>query len=783
MSKYKMEDCGENACKADQAKGASNVKLIVHMIGNAHIDPVWLWPWQAGVDEVLATFSSAVVRCKEYPEFIFTRGEAWAYEQVRRLDPVLFKQVQELVSQGRWYITGGQWIQPDVNLPTYTGLRRQLVHGRRYFKEHFGVTPDVGYNVDSFGHPATLPDLLAAEGYIGYVFHRPQAHQVKLPAATFRWRGVNGGEVLAFRIPGAYTTRADDLYGQIMLALDVADRELGHVMCFYGVGNHGGGPTKGNIEYILEHKDAFPDAELRFSTPGAFFQAVNAKRDKLPVVETELQRTFPGCYVVMQDIKRAQRHGERLLEQAERAIERFVPPDQRNTMHQQLDQAWNDLLFTEFHDILAGTSIPGAWDSVRAMQGRARIIGEELVLQASRGYARQHMPRVNHQQITVINPGPTDFQGYIEHEPFLDFDAWNNRWLADEQGKPIAFQKVQPQSTVMLTPAIVFPLSVKAGQGVSIVLRDDPPPALRLAVPNTLTVTDQSLANEQIDVRLGEGGIAQIVCGGEPLLGTEGLRLHWREDRADTWGFHITRFAGPITDVLGGLKWTVEESGPLRGRVRAEGSFSRTSFRWTVTIHPDQPWIDMRLDLVTAERFRLLQMPIHLAKPAAKWRCGLAGGAIDRVPESVEWPLQGWAYPVWEGAGTVPVLLTQDINSASLEADRWTWSLMRATRMAWSGEDVAMYTGREDFTDQGVLRFDLRLMLLPLRELSDAQLTAQSELLVTPPVVFDRYEGMNRPPWGNNTPRRLWTPSEHRARKDGRMAHLKDTGPGGVEER
>src|SRR5215216_1657860 len=124
------------------------------MIGNAHIDPVWLWSWQAGVDEALATFRSAADRCEEYPEFVFTRGESWLFEQVERIDPELFERVRRLVESGRWHITGGQYIQPDVNLSTVMGLHRQIIHGQRYFKDRFGVSPKVGYNVDSFGHPA-----------------------------------------------------------------------------------------------------------------------------------------------------------------------------------------------------------------------------------------------------------------------------------------------------------------------------------------------------------------------------------------------------------------------------------------------------------------------------------------------------------------------------------------------------------------------------------------------------------------------------------------------------
>jgi len=89
--------------------------LTVHMIGNAHLDPVWLWRWQQGADEALATFRSAADRCDEYPEFLYTRGEAWLYRLVERLDPELFARIRCLIDRGQWHITGGQVIQPDAN--------------------------------------------------------------------------------------------------------------------------------------------------------------------------------------------------------------------------------------------------------------------------------------------------------------------------------------------------------------------------------------------------------------------------------------------------------------------------------------------------------------------------------------------------------------------------------------------------------------------------------------------------------------------------------------------
>src|SRR5687768_14021381 len=154
--------------------------MIIHMIGQAHIDPVWMWSWQAGADGALATFSSAADRCDEYPEFIFTRGEAWIYQVVERIDPELFARARGHIERGQWHVVGDQYIQPDCNLPTEEAWRQQFRHGRRYFEDRFGARSTVAFNVDSFGHPATLPDILASEGYVGYIIHRPNEAQVSL---------------------------------------------------------------------------------------------------------------------------------------------------------------------------------------------------------------------------------------------------------------------------------------------------------------------------------------------------------------------------------------------------------------------------------------------------------------------------------------------------------------------------------------------------------------------------------------------------------------------------
>jgi alpha-mannosidase len=734
--------------------------MIVHMIGNSHIDPIWLWRWEAGLDEAVATFSSAVQRCDEYPDFIYTRGEAWLYQQVERVAPDLFVRVRDLIAAGRWHVTGGQYIQPDANGPTAEGWRRQHVHGLRYFADNFGVRPTVGYNVDTFGHAATIPDMLAPLGYRAYVFSRPSERQVALPAQTFRWRGPGGAELLGFHITEAYLTHVPNLYHQVMAAVEAADPVVGHTMCFYGVGNHGGAPTKANIEYIIAHAHAFDGIELRFSTPEAFVDAIMPQRERMPVVTEELQHCFPGCYSVMHTVRQSQRRDEHLLEQCARTVDRLVDdPGERQALQEKVDRAWDDLLFTQFHDVLSGTSIPSAYPSVRAMQGRAQITGEEIITRVTRRWARAALPRINQQQIVLYNPDGEAWDGMVETEPFLDFDSWGDRWISDVDGKPVPLQHVQPEGGRFIT-RILVPAAIAAGAATQLLVRDDACPESAPFVSD-LSVSTTHLANKHLSIALGSKGIAGIAVAGEPVLGGEGVRLHLRTDHSNTWGARSDRFDEPVEAVFATDSWVVEETGPLRARVRAEGRLGGSPIRWTLTLHAGEPRLYMQLETIFSEHYRLLQMPIDLATPPQRWTAGLAGGHMERVPSPIEWPVQGWS--VAHAGGQDIALLTADAYSASLDGTHWQWTLLRTPRMAWGGDSESpVYAGRDWFADQGEQAFEIALQFGAHLQAGDLERAARQQ--VQAPIVFDRYEGMNRPAYGDNPPDHVLTWTEDKAK-------------------
>ena len=152
------------------------------MIGNAHIDPVWLWTVDEGREEVLNTYRTAIMLIREYPGYIFTSGAAATYKWVQQDDPALFADIQQAVAAGQWAIVNGWMIQPDCNIPGGESFARHALYAQRYFGELLGARARVGYNVDTFGHAGTLPQILKLSGLDYYVFFRPGRARKGAPA-------------------------------------------------------------------------------------------------------------------------------------------------------------------------------------------------------------------------------------------------------------------------------------------------------------------------------------------------------------------------------------------------------------------------------------------------------------------------------------------------------------------------------------------------------------------------------------------------------------------------
>ncbi len=345
----------------------------LHLIGHSHIDPVWLWQWPEGFAEVKATFRSALDRLAEFDDFVYTASSAAFYDWIERTDAAMFAEIKQRVTEGRWQVVGGWWVEPDCNVPCGESFARQALIGQRYFAEKLGVTASVGFNPDSFGHSGMLPQILAKSGLSAYVFMRPGPHEQGLPGRVFWWESDDGSRVLAFRIAYEYGSWGKAVDTHVRRCADEMKSPVDHLMCFYGVGDHGGGPTVENLTSIRRLREDPDLPELVFSHPERFFAAVREAGVDLPVVHSELQHHASGCYATHSGIKRWNRRAENLLLDAER----LCAVANRVTGHRTTEdftRAWKNVLFNQFHDLLPGTSIEPAYTDARDELGEATAV-------------------------------------------------------------------------------------------------------------------------------------------------------------------------------------------------------------------------------------------------------------------------------------------------------------------------------------------------------------------------------------------------------------------------
>jgi alpha-mannosidase len=415
---------------------------VLHLIGNAHLDPVWLWPWRDGCSEALTTLQSAVNFLDNEADFKFTRSSSEIYRWVQHADPRLFARIQHYVREGRWEIVGGWVEQPDCNLPSTESFVRQSLYGKGYFQREFGVDVKIGYNVDSFGHAAGLPQMLSGAGFTHYVFMRPMPWEKELPN-LFWWEAPDKSRVLTWHLPQNYGQSpyadADHLEAEIRRAAEVGFAPgMANGMFFYGVGNHGGGPTRRQLERIRQLQTDPDLPELRLSTVGEFFAAVAKEPTfgEIPTLTGELNKHAPGCYAAHRAIKRDNRRVERLLVDAELAATATQLALPASEAARPLQRNWEHLAFNQFHDILGGTCTASNDRSIRDRFGAAAHPADELkTLELHRLARAVDLRGVPEGALLVWNPLPW------KREAALSFDTFE----APNGGTPIS-QLIDPDT-------------------------------------------------------------------------------------------------------------------------------------------------------------------------------------------------------------------------------------------------------------------------------------------------------------------------------------------------
>lgn len=349
-------------------------KYCSHLIGHAHIDMNWLWDWENTLDTARRTFIQVEKFMGQYPEFCFSQSQAALYKAMEDNCPPVFESMKKMIKDGRWEVTASTWVEGDLNMASGEALIRQSLYAKQYTREKFGVESQVCWCPDTFGHPATYPQILKKCGIDYYYFCRCGKE-----APLFYWEGLDGSRVLAFNDSGYSGVVGAELISRFGHFIDfienhrkkessaggfvnsLSEYNIKEDLFSYGVGDHGGGPTSRDIEkaLALKNKDIF--SGIKFSTAHRFFDKVKKKIKDIPVIKGELNYVFEGCYTTHADIKKYNRQCENQLVTAEifaslASVFGFDYPLDK------IRQAWQNTCFNQFHDILDGSGINLGYD-------------------------------------------------------------------------------------------------------------------------------------------------------------------------------------------------------------------------------------------------------------------------------------------------------------------------------------------------------------------------------------------------------------------------------------
>ena len=331
-----------------------NLILAAH----AHIDMNWMWGWQETVAATIGTFRTMLNLMDEYKDFCFSQSQASVYKIIEDFDPELMERMKARIREGRWEITATAWVETDKNMPTTESLLRHIKYTRDYLREKWDIDPnslEIDFSPDTFGHSANIPEI-DSFGNVKYYYH---CRGLDGDETLFRWKAPSGKEMLVYREPHWYNGAVTTEIAPGLISLSKRSGGLKTGLVVYGVGNHGGGATRRDIERAIEMSEWEIYPNIKFGTLREYFKLAEAVRDNLNVLDKEMNYIFPGCYTTQSRIKLGNRKSEKALIEADiySTLAKAHLKSGYQYQYRQFEKAWQNVLFTHFHDILTGSCV------------------------------------------------------------------------------------------------------------------------------------------------------------------------------------------------------------------------------------------------------------------------------------------------------------------------------------------------------------------------------------------------------------------------------------------
>ncbi|MFK0019020.1 alpha-mannosidase [Streptomyces sp. NPDC090798] len=557
------------------AKPAHASAHTLSAAGHAHIDSAWLWPIRETKRKTSRTFSNVTALAEEYEELVFACSQAQQYEWVRDNYPHVWERIKKAVADGNWAPVGGMWVEADGNLPGGEALARQLIHGKRFFIEHFGIETKGVWLPDSFGYNAAYPQLAKLAGNDWFLTQKLSWNQTnKLPHHSFWWEGLDGTRIFT-HFPPVDTYNAEFSGKEMAHAVrNYQDKGRGTTsLAPFGHGDGGGGPTREMMERARRLASLEGSAKVRVEHPDAFFATA---REEIPGDQVwsgelylELHR---ATYTSQARTKQGNRRSEHRMREAELwATTAALNAPGYSYPYEKLDRLWKTVLLHQFHDILPGSSI--AWVHREAEAEYARVAKEVEAITA------EAVAALGTGETRVFNTSPVD------------------------------------RAEVVRT-SVGIPMYAEVPAGGSALLGAAEP-------PRPVTVEGRVLDNGLVRVELAEDGTLASVrdlTAGREVLADKGNLLRLHSDLPNYWdAWDIDKhYKNRYTDLLDAESVTVVEDGPLLGALKVERAFGKGSrIVQTITVRAGSRRIDVEteIDWHEAEKILKAAFPVDIRAP------------------------------------------------------------------------------------------------------------------------------------------------------------------------
>lgn len=710
-------------------------KNSYYLVGNAHLDPVWQWRWQEGSAEAKATVRSALDRMKEFPEFRFVCSSAIVYQWIEEFAPEMFEEVKQRVREGRFIIVGGWHVQPDCNLPSGEAFARQSLYSQRYFKETFGKTAKVGYNVDSFGHNCMLPQILKKSGMDSYIFMRPGSHEKELPSDIFEWVSPDGSSVTTYRIPEPYCfnfNSAEEVDRRRAHIDEITRTDIEAAPFFYGVGNHGGGPTIRNLEVLRAYREAHPELEMTYSDIHDFFEAVRNSGEVIPEYREDLQHHAAGCYATVKRIKNGIRRAESSLSAAEGFNILAGTLCQRKPANAKFEDAWKNVCFCHFHDSMDGCSIKEVYDDTDAMLGFAShtaAVEENNALQTI-SWAIDTSDREKGLPVVVFNPHSFDVTSTV---------LVNKQYprVFDDKGNEVPSQLVHSTTLECFRRQdTLFTAHVPALGYAVYYLRDGEvysgkSDVTAAAWTGNLTANEHGgtiLENENYRIRFEQysGYITSFVdknTGNEIITSRSAVPTVIDEYYHDTWSHAKTFFTDEMAR-FSDAEVTVLENGPVRATVKVVSRYNDSTLTQYFSLTSGAKKLEVKAHADWHEKHKMLKLAWSFAVDEPKAYYEIPFGVIERPADGEEEPGLNWTAVCGTNGGYA--IVNDNTYSSSVRGNTLYQTVLRSPIY---GDHGGPRTSESEFTDQG--RIDFSYVLMPV-EGDTVSITREGKLLNKP---------------------------------------------------